>query len=92
MELKLKSKIERNYLGRKELLFNGRAEITPSKTQLKEEVAKLSSTAPELVVIKKVMQQFGKQTFEVSAYAYDNEKSMKEFEKEKKKKAEGAAQ
>ena len=86
MELKIIGKTDKPYLGRKEIVLKGRAATTPSKAELKEEVAKLSSTAPEMVVIKKVNQQFGRQDFEVSAYAYDNEKSMKEFEKEKKKK------
>lgn len=90
MELKISSKIEKKYLGRKELVLKGMDETTPSKAQLKEEVAKLASAAPELTVVKKVNQQFGRKDFEVEAYVYDNEKSMKEFEKEKKK-AEGTA-
>jgi len=91
MELKITSKTEKSFLGRKEFVLKGKSATTPSKVELKEEVAKLTSSAPELVVIKKVNQQFGRQDFEVSAYAYDNEKSFKEFEKEKKKKVEGAA-
>jgi len=85
MELKLSTKIEKKYLGRKEIVLKGSSPTTPSRVDLKEEAAKIASAAPELVVIKKVNQQFGKKTFEVEVYVYDDEKSMKEFEKEKKK-------
>lgn len=91
MEIKISTKIEKPYLGRKEIVLKGKAETTPSKVELKEEVAKLASAPAEMVVIKKVKQQFGKKDFEVEVYVYNDEKSMKEFEKEKKKKAEGAA-
>ena len=87
MELKISTKVEKKYLGRKEIVMKGRSETTPSKAQLKEEAAKLASAAPELVVIKKVNQQFGRKDFEVEVYVYNDEKSMKEFEKEKKKAA-----
>jgi len=91
MEIKISSKTEKPFLGRKELLLKGSADTTPSKVQLKEEVSKLSSVPAEMIVIKRVKQQFGKKDFEVEAYAYDNESSLKQFEKEKKKAAvEGA--
>ena len=91
MEIKISTKIEKQYLGRKEIVLKGRAEITPSRVELKEEAAKLASAPAEMVVIKRVNQQFGKKDFEVEVYVYNDEKSMKEFEKEKKKKADGAA-
>jgi len=86
MELKLSTKIEKPYLGRKEVVLKGSSDTTPSKVQLKEEAAKLVSSPAELVVIKRVNQQFGRKSFEVEVYVYNDEKSMKEFEKEKKKK------
>ena len=90
MELKILTQIERPYLGRKELVLKGSADTTPSKAQLKEETSKIASAPVEMVVVKKVNQQFGKKDFEVEVYIYSDEKSMKEFEKEKKK-AEGTA-
>ena len=86
MELKIKTQIEKKFLGRKELLLDGHSATTPSKVQLKEEIAKLTSATPEMIVIKRVNQQFGKQDFTVNSYIYDSEKAFKEFEKEKKKK------
>ena len=91
MEIKISTKIEKPYLGRKEIVLRGSSETTPSRAQLKEEAVKLISSPAEMVVIKRVSQQFGKKNFEVEVYVYNDEKSMKEFEKEKKKKAEGAA-
>ena len=41
MELKLSTKIEKPYLGRKEVVLKGSSDTTPSKVQLKEEAAKL---------------------------------------------------
>ena len=91
MELKIKTQTPRPFLGRKELVLEGHAATTPSKVQLKEEIVKMTGSPAEMVVIKKVNQQFGKKDFLVDSYVYDSEKSFKEFEKEKKKKAvEGA--
>ena len=91
MELRISKEEAKKFLGRKELLLKGRADVTPSKVELKEEIVKMTSSPPEMVVVKKVNQQFGNKNFEVEAYVYESEKSLKEFEKEKKKKAEGAA-
>ncbi|MBU2522806.1 MAG: hypothetical protein KKE23_00765 [Nanoarchaeota archaeon] len=99
MEIKILTQIEKPYLGRKEIVLKGSSAITPSKIELKEEAAKLTSSPAEMVVIKKVNQQFGRKDFEVEVYVYSDEKSMKEFENTKKsgiseqekKKAEGAA-
>lgn len=90
MELKIKTQVPKQFLGRKELVLEGHAETTPSKAQLKEEIAKMASSPAEMVVIKKVRQQFGKKDFLVDSYVYDSEKSFKEFENTKKKAVEGA--
>ena len=90
MELKIKTQIEKKFLGRKELILEGNSATTPSKVQLKEEIAKMTSSPAEMIVIKRVNQQFGNKAFSVNSYVYDNEKSFKEFEKEKKKKAAAA--
>jgi len=91
MELKIKSQKEKPFLGRKEFFLEGKSETTPSRIQLKEELVRLTNSPAEMVVIKRVKQQFGKQDFEVEAHVYDSEKSLKAFEQEKKKKAEGEA-
>ena len=91
MDLKIKTQDAKPFLGRKELLIEGTADTTPSRVQLKEEIAKIASSPAEMVVIKRIKQQFGNKDFKIEAYIYESEKSMKEFEKEKKKKVEGAA-
>ena len=88
MELTKSKEEAKKFLGRKELVLKGKADVTPSKAELKETIAKMTSSPAEMVIVKKVNQQFGRKDFEVEAYIYESEKFLKEFEKEKKKKAE----
>ncbi len=61
---------------------------TPSKTMLKEEIAKKYKTQPELVAIRHVYTRFGLQKARVIAHIYQDEKTLKFLEPPKGKKSE----
>lgn len=90
MELQIKNQSEKPFLGRKELVLKGESETTPSKEQLREEIAKMVNSPKEMVVVKRVKQQFGMHSIEVESYVYESENTLKRFEHKKKKKAEEA--
>ncbi len=53
---------------------------TPSRKELQQKIATLEKAQPELVVIKKIITQFGKNKVEVIAHVYDSEKALKAAE------------
>ncbi|MFC1801600.1 30S ribosomal protein S24e [Nanoarchaeota archaeon] len=91
MKLEIKNQKDNKLLHRKEveglLTYEG---ATPSNVQVQKEVAAQLKVDEKLVVVRHIYNQYGENTADVLAYAYDNEDSMKriEFIKEEAKPAE----
>ena len=95
----MKSKIikqEKNpFLEREELILEIENSVTPTSEEVKKEIGKNE----DLIVIKKINTSFGKQTFIIEAFVYDNidvksevetipQKIRKKMEADKKAEAE----
>jgi len=72
-----------------EFEFSGKP--TPSKSFIKEELAKKYSIKPELVAIRHIYTNFGNSKARVIAHLYNDEKTLKFLEPEKGKKKKVAA-
>ena len=63
---------------------------TPSNSAIREELAKKTGKAAELIVIKSIYQTYGKDESKIRAFIYNDAGAMKKFEASpKKKKQEG---
>ncbi len=60
-------------------------EKTPSYNEIKESISKKTGKDINLIVPKKVMQEFGMHEAKVDVYVYDSEDSLKKFEPKPKK-------
>ncbi|MFC1728237.1 30S ribosomal protein S24e [Nanoarchaeota archaeon] len=97
--MKILNKNEQPLLSRTEvdieITYEG---ITPSRADIKKQIASQLNTDEKLVVVRKIDAQYGEKNAEVLAYSYKNEEDMKRIETEnalnkgmpKEKKAEGA--
>ncbi len=59
---------------------------TMSNAQLKEEIAKHANKSQEVVVVKKILQAYGKREANALAYVYNSPEALKRFEPKKKEK------
>ncbi|MFH1592802.1 MAG: hypothetical protein ABIB47_05540 [Candidatus Woesearchaeota archaeon] len=94
MQIKKLQEIDSNLLSRKELDLEATYDkATPSKVELKKQIASALKVKEELIAIKKIHQIFGTKKAKIKAYLYKDEKLMKKLEakKEKKKKEEKKA-
>jgi ribosomal protein S24E len=89
MKLNIKEERKEELLSRKrviaEIEFEG---ATPSGEDVKNEIAKAVKADASLVVVKKILNVFGKTKAAVTALVYSNADEMKKIEKVKEKKAE----
>ena len=60
----------------------GYEDKTPSRLEIRKEVAKKLGTKEELVVIKRITPDYGTPAAKCEANIYDDEKSLKELEEE----------
>lgn len=93
MKIKIEKKEEKPLVEREEIFLKIiDAAITPSKDQVREELAKLIGKPKEEIVVKKISQKFGEQDKFAIVYVYNSEEALKKFEpKKKEKKAEAQA-
>ena len=77
-------------LGRKRVRFEleHQGQSTPTKSSIKDEIAKKYNTKPELVAIRHIYSKFGSTRAKVIAHIYNDEKSLKFLEPPKGKKTE----
>lgn len=57
---------------------------TPSKDYVKKEIAKIMNTSEEVIVVKKILQEFGRNEAEALVFIYNSPDSLKKFEPKKK--------
>jgi microtubule-associated protein 1 len=85
MEVKILDKKDEGLLSRTsikaDVTFKG---VTPSKEELKKQIASLLKADEKLVVVKNVRTFFGKEEAEVAAYQYESEEDLKKIEPKKK--------
>jgi len=85
MNLKILKQKESSLLSRKritaEVTFKG---TTPSKANLKKELASKLKSKEDLIEIRHIYGKFGEETAKVIAHVYENEKVMKSLVKKKK--------
>ena len=96
MNLKITGEKENPVLERTEIEFAIDATTTPKRETVQQEIAKSKGTKNELVVIRKIRQEFGKHESKGTAMLYKNEKQLKLLERsymlergKKKEKKEG---
>jgi small subunit ribosomal protein S24e len=81
MDLKLIKEKDYPLLSRKRVTFTGEASgATPSRLELKDNVAKLLKKKPEEVVIRHVYTKFGNKNIKIIAHAYNSEKELLDVE------------
>ena len=91
MEFKVKTQKANTFFERSELVIEAKDNATPSYAAIKAEVAKKLKVGEELVVVKRVDQQFGMKDVTAEVQVYNSPEAMKKYEVVKVKKAAGAA-
>ncbi|NPA22603.1 MAG: 30S ribosomal protein S24e [Candidatus Micrarchaeota archaeon] len=81
MNVEIISERDNPVLSRKEVLLLAKYEgATPSLTELRQKVVETLGVSPELMVIKKTEQNFGKREVKIWAYVYDNPDVLRRLE------------
>jgi ribosomal protein S24E len=90
MELKIIKKDVKKLVERTEIYAKAQEKKTPSNIEVQEAIAKELGKEKELIVVKKIKQEYGYNKENILAYAYDSAESLKKFEPKKKEKKEEA--
>ncbi len=81
MELKITSQKEQNLLSRKEILADLSFDAAvPSRNELKKEIALKIGIPENLIIIRKIENDYGYKKAKVLAYAYEKEEDLKRIE------------
>jgi ribosomal protein S24E len=86
MDIKIISQDVKKLLSREEYIADVKDSKTPSYENLRENLSKKLNKPAELIVIKRIKQQYGKHDVEAKFYIYNNAESLKKFENTKKSK------
>ncbi|MEM4152733.1 MAG: hypothetical protein QXK80_01265 [Candidatus Pacearchaeota archaeon] len=87
MKLKIENQEEKPLVERRELLVKIEdIAATPSNEYVKKEIAKIINAPEDLIVVKKILQKFGKREAEAIVFIYNSPESLKKFEPKKKEK------
>ena len=76
MKTKIIKQEKNPFLEREELILEIKSDSTPTSDEVKNEIGKNA----ELIVIKKINTNFGKQTFITEAFVYDNIEAKEKIE------------
>lgn len=82
---KVTEKKENPLFNRKEIFFEGQADITPSRLEISKFISKKFSTLIENIKIKGIHGKFGSKTFSGSVFIYNSEEDKNRVEIKKKK-------
>ncbi len=77
---KILSEFDNALFKRKEILFQVNSRIAPSKEEVVEFLSKKFSCDPERIALKKILGEFGKQIFKISAKIYETKEDKEYFE------------
>jgi len=87
MDIEIKKQTPKLLLSREEFIATVEGKTTPSNILVKEEIAKKLGKSADLIVIKKIHQEYGRGECEIFFYVYSSIEALKNFEKVKVKKA-----
>ena len=91
MKLKIESREDKPLVDRYELKVKiDDVEVTPSNDYVKKEISKLMGKAEEVVIVKRILQEYGEKEAEALVYVYESPEALKKFEAKKKEKKEAA--
>jgi len=83
--MKITEQIEQPLLCRKEIIADiDFKAATPSKADIKKQLATALKVKEDVIVIKNIIQEFGVRRGKVIAHLYDSEKDLKNIESKKK--------
>lgn len=83
MNVRITQKQKNPALKREEIKFEAKeSKTTPTRKELREKIAALNGSKPELVIIEKISTRFGSTAIDGTAFAYENEENMKKTELE----------
>lgn len=83
--LKIIKKEYKPLVEREEIVGIYESKVTPKRADLIEELATQLKKQKDLIVIKHIYQEFGKNESKIFIYVYDSIESLKKFEKTKEK-------
>jgi ribosomal protein S24E len=82
MKLNIITENKNDLLGRKDFIFNMEFDgATPKTADVKKEIASISKSKEEVVVIKVIKNNYGQGKAEVRAHIYDSLDDLKKLEK-----------
>ena len=85
MELKGLEQNENPLFKRKAITATVFSEITPSKKEIKDQIAKKISSKPELIIVEGIHGRFGSKEFKITANVYASEEDLRSTEPRSKK-------
>ena len=88
MKIEILKEIKNPLFNRKEITGMVRENLTPSRTELIQEISKKFSTDKKNIKIKKIHGKFGSKEFKFYANIYENQRQKEILELKKKKEAE----
>jgi small subunit ribosomal protein S24e len=81
MDIRITQKQKNPALQREEIEFEVKeSKTTPTRKEIREKIAALIASKPELVIIEKIMTHFGSTEVTGKARAYENEEKLKKTE------------
>ncbi|MEM3074737.1 MAG: hypothetical protein QW727_02230 [Candidatus Pacearchaeota archaeon] len=87
--MKILEKKQNLFLDREELLVELESKSIPSKIEIIKKISEELNKPEENIIIEKIISNFGRSNFKISAKIYNNQESRKKYEtisrKEKKK-------
>ncbi len=87
MKFKIEKKDDKPLVERYELYVKIEdTTATPSNEYVRQEVSKATNKSPDLIVVKKVLQAYGKKDVHAIVYVYESAEALKKFEPKKKEK------
>jgi len=88
MELKIINQKENPLFNRKEIEFNSRAEVTPSKQEVQKLISEKLSAPIEAIKLKGIHGKFGSKNFTIKANIYNSIEDKERIEPKSKKEKE----
>lgn len=83
MDIDITSEVENKLLNRKELIISIDYEgATPPRKEIREAIGRKIGVNPELVAVRNITNEYGKQTIRIEAHAYSKKELYQKYEPE----------
>ena len=82
MEINIINREENKLLNREEIVIDieHKGEATPKREELKKKIAAMIGKDEKLIVVEKILSEFGKQRSKAFIHVYNSEEDMKKLE------------